>query len=1126
MSDLQLPGFELLEKIGEGGMGHIWKARQISLDRTVAIKLLPPRFSHDPESVQQIIQEARIAAKLKHQGLVQVYDANEINGTFYFVMEYVDGYNIGQWVARKKVLQSKDALIVVESVANALHYAWKTSELIHCDIKLENMMVDQDGTIKVADLGLSLTRDSQSLLHADEVAGTPGYISPEQVLGGVKLDTRADIYSLGCCLYHMVTGCRPFADLPEAEVMQAQISSYIPDPRDVIPSVPAPVCDLIERMLVKNRDLRLKDWNSVLYEVRRVQRGLAPSGPHPEKNASTLRRRSSPASSANNMPAMAPREKTLWQRIPWEGVMLLAVVAVVVMWFKFNRGQSAPDIVVPPSQQATNHIKPNSVPGLILETTQKTARVTRPVMNNNAELDDALVEIKRVTEDYVSEGSFSNAIVWLENYWGRWAVATATNRAELVLDIRRKITEMETATRAQEAWSILMNEVTGSILTGKYGVARQAVERAANDKQYADHRSDLSAIAEVLAGVGALNDRLLETFSKNIGKVTSIPLTRGDFMGRVMEIRDRKVICKTLDETAQVEIKLDDIAAGERIIRLAALDLPEAYLVRGINALNEGKIDESLDALNKTGPVLGPLLTRSIQANTEAGRRAAMAADEALMAFCRMMKKAGLEPGLFDARKWLNSLETLRMSPTDGAGVEKSLDDFLITFGKSKFADNNAGLILSLRKACGQAQDPTVVDAAPAPVAVEIDSPLGKIACAMMARNEGLEMGAFSLEPSSEPDKLALRIVSSSLRDLSPLEDFKTIVSLSLESTDKRTNVLDISPLLTLPLKHLSLLGYDLADVSKLRGMKLSRLRVPHVTLKNLIVLQTMPLTVLDIAGTQVDNLASLQGMRLEVLHAEDTRISSIMPLSGMPLRELSLRGTQVRDLAYLQGVPLEILNLSGTPVTDFFVLRSFKLTRLDVSDTSIRDLSFCADMPLTDLNISGTSVPSLAPLSGKTLRRLVLGNACVKDTSALKTITVASLDLSGSKLSQAVLSVILAQSQYEALNLSDTTLDRLDFIKTRQSLRTLDLTNVKVSDLSPLAGLPIEVLSIKGVPVKDVTPLRTLHALRELNTDIEDPRLLYIIKSVPSLTRVNGKTMDVVLSGLTTRLRPKRVAP
>jgi len=1120
MSELQLPGFELIEKIGEGGMGHVWKARQLSLDRIVAIKLLPPRFSHDPESVRQIIQEARIAAKLKHQGLVQVYDANAQNDSFYFVMEYVDGYNIGHWVARKKCLQSKDALIVVEAVANALHYAWQTSELIHCDIKLENIMVDQDGTIKVADLGLSLTRDSQSLLHADEVAGTPGYISPEQVLGGIKLDCRTDIYSLGCCLYHMVTGRRPFSELSDSEVMQAQVTSFIPDPREVIPSVPAPVCALIERMLVKNRDHRLKDWHSVVSEVRRVQHGLAPAGPPPEENASTLRRRPNPAIPVKELLGAVQDKKPSVRKVPWEGLFLLAVVVAVGLWFKSNKSPVAQDVVIPQFQQVTNPIGPKVAPS----SRTRPAQGVVPVASSNAGLNEALSEIRRVTDDFSAEGSFTNAIVWLENYYGHWADATATNRAALIAELRQNMMEVESARRGQEAWSLLMKDIAGTILTGKYAAARQTIESACHDAKYADHRSDLTSIGEVLAGVGALNDRLLETFSKDIGKVTSIPLNRGEFVGRVIEIRDRKVICKTVDETAQAEIKLEDIATGERLRRLTSLELPEVYLVRGVNALNEGSIDEGLALLSKTGPVLGPILTQGIQAGSDAGRKAVMTADDALMAFCGLMKKAGMEPGIFDGQQWLNSIGALRLSAAEGLVVEKGLDDFLVTYGGSKFSENNAALILSLRKACGNAQESSRLEAAPAAIPSEVDSPLGRIAYAMIAKNEGLDLGAVSLDPSSTQDKLAIRIVSSAVHDLGPLSEFKTISSLTLESPEKRTIFLDIAPLANLPLKQLSLIGYDLSDVSKLRGMRLSKLQVPHVTLKNLSVLQGMPLTVLDITGTQVDSLTPLQGMRIEVLRADDTKVASIMPLAGMPLRELSLHGTMVRDVAYLQGVPLESLNLSGTPVTDFFVLRSFKLARLDVSDTSLKDLTFCTDMPLIDLDIGGISVPSLAPLSGKTFRRLVLGNAGIKDASALKSIKVSCLDLSGSKLSQTVLSTLLAQLQPEELNLSDTTLERLDFLKNNKSLKTLDLSNVKVADWSPLSGLTIEVLSIRGVPVGDIAVLRTLQSLRVLNTDIEDPRLLYIIKSVPTLTRINGKTVEAVVRALRPRLMPNRV--
>ena len=195
--DIKLTGFELLELLGQGGMGVVWKARQLSLDRLVAIKLLPPHIGHNADSIKQIMTEARTAAKLKHSGIVQVYDASEEHGHYFFVMEFVNGYNVGKWLARSKVLPWKEVLVVAELVALALDYAWETSGMIHCDIKPENIMVDQDGTIKVADLGLSRTRESRDSSEETEITGTPSYMSPEQVRGDLSLDCRTDIYSPG-----------------------------------------------------------------------------------------------------------------------------------------------------------------------------------------------------------------------------------------------------------------------------------------------------------------------------------------------------------------------------------------------------------------------------------------------------------------------------------------------------------------------------------------------------------------------------------------------------------------------------------------------------------------------------------------------------------------------------------------------------------------------------------------------------------------------------------------------------------------------------------------------------------------------------------------------------------------
>jgi eukaryotic-like serine/threonine-protein kinase len=212
MDRLSIPGFELIDKIGQGGMATVWKARQLSLDRIVAIKLLASRLASDPTDVERFRTECKSAAMLKHPGIVQVYDAIVHEGMCCLVMEHIAGYSLGDWIRRKAPLSEEDAILVAEHVARALDHAWRSASLIHCDIKPDNIMIDTDGTIKVADLGLAVTIGAMSsMAEADEIMGTPNYMSPEQITGQKTLDCRTDIYSLGATLYQMLTATMLFA---------------------------------------------------------------------------------------------------------------------------------------------------------------------------------------------------------------------------------------------------------------------------------------------------------------------------------------------------------------------------------------------------------------------------------------------------------------------------------------------------------------------------------------------------------------------------------------------------------------------------------------------------------------------------------------------------------------------------------------------------------------------------------------------------------------------------------------------------------------------------------------------------------------------------------------------------
>ncbi|MEI6788170.1 MAG: serine/threonine-protein kinase [bacterium] len=707
MSDIHLTGFELIEKIGEGGMGHVWKARQLSLDRIVAIKLLPSRYSRDPESVRQIVQEARTAAKLKHPGIVQVYDASEDCGNYYFVMEFVDGYNVGQWIKRKVVLPVYDALVVVESVVAALDYAWRTAGLIHCDIKPENIMVDQDGTIKVADLGLSLTRDSDLSTPSDEVAGTPGYISPEQVQGIGKLDCRTDIYALGCCLYQMVTGKRPFTELSAHEAMEAQVTSQIPDPRDRVAGIPAHVCCLIERMLVKDPEKRLKDWQTVLSDLHRVQKGLMPAGPHPLAGESTMLRRRAPKGGASDL--NTGKTETPGRRgFSWMTLILLVLAGVAAAGFLYLRKHEAdlkkanqfiPDIpvipVIPVHSETPVLENDKSTVGGSLSTPQH--KTLRKAKRDQASLVQELNEMKRAVNDYVENGAFEEGIRWLENYSGKWVLETTTNRMAFVSELRNKMSERQD----EKEWNALTKEVSALILSGKYTAARLRVEPVIKEGKCQKHVDELTDIARILAGVGSLSDKILDTFAGDVGKVITINLSRGKFMGKVIEIRDRKVVCKTPDGMAQVNIQLEDLSKDERMTRLSRLETPEVCLALGVANYNDKQTDAALKYLNKTGSVLGPLLTCAVSESVSKQTQEELLSDPACMAFLKLVEQARIQAYPVDVLRWRKDIDGRRMGSDVAGSVDRGLEAFLVSHGQSSFVERNPELIMALQKACG-----------------------------------------------------------------------------------------------------------------------------------------------------------------------------------------------------------------------------------------------------------------------------------------------------------------------------------------------------------------------------------------------------------------------------------------
>jgi predicted Ser/Thr protein kinase len=204
-----LPQYDGLVPIGQGGMGVVWKARQIQLDRPVAIKLLRPELAADPSFAERFAREARALAKLQHPGIVAVHDYGEVLGLYYLVMEYVEGTDLRTLLERG--VDAEQALAIVPQLCDALQYAHEEG-VVHRDIKPENILVDLRGRVRIADFGLAKLRTTDNSVRATSsgrVLGTPHYMAPEQIDRPGEVDHRADIFALGVVIYEMLTGKLP-----------------------------------------------------------------------------------------------------------------------------------------------------------------------------------------------------------------------------------------------------------------------------------------------------------------------------------------------------------------------------------------------------------------------------------------------------------------------------------------------------------------------------------------------------------------------------------------------------------------------------------------------------------------------------------------------------------------------------------------------------------------------------------------------------------------------------------------------------------------------------------------------------------------------------------------------------
>lgn len=260
------PELEIIQLLGQGGMGAVYQARQLRLDRMVALKILPKVTGYEQEFANRFAREARAMARLNHPSIVNIHDFGDKAGWCYFIMEYVDGINLRHAIQTKSV-EPKEALGIVGQICDALHYAHQEG-IVHRDIKPENILLEKRGRVKIADFGLAKLLDKNNLTRnltgTNQVMGTVGYMAPEQMEGSREVDQRADIFSLGVVFYELLTGELPMGRfLPPSKKVQVDVR----------------IDEVVLKTLEREPDRRYQHASQIKDEMELITRGPAPRVP-------------------------------------------------------------------------------------------------------------------------------------------------------------------------------------------------------------------------------------------------------------------------------------------------------------------------------------------------------------------------------------------------------------------------------------------------------------------------------------------------------------------------------------------------------------------------------------------------------------------------------------------------------------------------------------------------------------------------------------------------------------------------------------------------------------------------------------------------------------------------------
>jgi len=432
------------ERIGVGGMGEVYLAEQKSMKRPVALKILHEDLIRDKAYLERFYREVRILAQIEHPNVVRAIEAGYNGKVYYFSMTFIDGKDIKRLLDEGRQFPEKEAIWIASEIAHALKYAWEKHGILHRDIKPANIMLTNENEVKLMDLGISkkMKGEDVELTMAGMMVGSPQYVSPEQAKGLKDLDFRADMYSLGASLYHILTGSPPYPGENAMEVLAKHLDDPVPDPRNLRPSVSQATVDLIKMMMAKNKDNRFPDWDECIGMMEEIMDELSKPPAAPVGSAAPLKEpvKGQPAPAAAKKAAVSRKGLSPLVKIILYSVLLVIFLSGFIVMLRKGGEDAKRDKARKLYMEAVTFIENNPEPAnfrkalVMFENVQKVGEPQYSAEASKAmdrilekaekikarrNLDRqkrALEELKKKSYDFEQNGEYDKAIAFWENY--------------------------------------------------------------------------------------------------------------------------------------------------------------------------------------------------------------------------------------------------------------------------------------------------------------------------------------------------------------------------------------------------------------------------------------------------------------------------------------------------------------------------------------------------------------------------------------------------------------------------------------------------------------------------------------------------------------------------------------